>query len=206
MKKLLLSIVGIFVAGAAIAQTYPYVDINQISFVSQASLQSCNDSSAYLGDTIRTRGIVIMDGNLSEVSSGSITGGSRPFIHLTDTANGGAQFAFSAINVMGVDAGTSNPNNNIENALAGDIIDITCIVSEFAGGIQLQPLSSTSVTIAGVSNAPAPVVVPVGDLQDNQRVNQLTTGEQWEGAYIEIQNVTVTGVSTFIILKKNEQK
>ena len=197
MKKLLLSIIGFFVAGAAFAQTYPYVDINQISFVSQASLQSCNDSSAYLGDTIRTRGIVIMDGNLSEVASGSITGGSRPFIHLTDTANGGAQFAFSAINVMGVDAGTSNPNNNIENALAGDIIDITCIVSEFAGGIQLQPLSSTSVTIVGVGSAPAPVVVPVGDLQDNQRVNQLTTGEQWEGAYIEIQNVTVTGVSTF---------
>ena len=197
MKKLLLSIVGIFAAGAAFAQTYPYVDINQISFVSQANLQNCNDSSAYLGDTIRTRGVVIMDGSLSEVASGSITGGSRPFIHLTDTANGGVQFPFSAINLMGVNAGTSNPNNNIENALAGDILDVVCIVSEFAGGIQLQPLSSTSVTIAGVGSAPAPVVVPVGDLQDNQRVNQLTTGEQWEGSYIEIQNVTVTGVSTF---------
>ena len=197
MKKLLLSIVGIFAAGAMFAQTYPYVDINQISFVSQANLQNCNDSSAYLGDTIRTRGVVIMDGNLSEVASGSITGGSRPFIHLTDTANGGAQFPFSAINLMGVDAGTSNPNANIINALAGDILDVVCIVSEFAGGIQLQPLSSTSVSVVGVANAPAPVVVPVGDLQNNQRVNLLTTGEQWEGSYIEIQNVTVTGVSTF---------
>ena len=73
MKKLLLSIVGIFAAGAMFAQTYPYVDINQISFVSQANLQNCNDSSAYFGDTIRTRGVVIMDGNLSEVASGSIT-------------------------------------------------------------------------------------------------------------------------------------
>ncbi len=197
MKKLLLSIVGIFAAGAMFAQTYPYVDINQISFVSQANLQNCNDSSAYFGDTIRTRGVVIMDGNLSEVASGSITGGSRPFIHLTDTANGGAQFPFSAINLMGVDAGTSNPNANIINALAGDILDVVCIVSEFAGGIQLQPLSSTSVSVVGVANAPAPVVVPVGDLQNNQRVNLLTTGEQWEGSYIEIQNVTVTGVSTF---------
>lgn len=197
MKKLLLSIVGIFAAGAMFAQTYPYVDINQISFVSQANLQNCNDSSAYLGDTIRTRGVVIMDGNLSEVASGSITGGSRPFIHLADTANGGAQFPFSAINLMGVDAGTSNPNANIINALAGDILDVVCIVSEFAGGIQLQPLSSTSVSVVGVANAPAPVVVPVGDLQNNQRVNLLTTGEQWEGSYIEIQNVTVTGVSTF---------
>ena len=197
MKKLLLSIVGIFAAGAMFAQTYPYVDINQISFVSQANLQNCNDSSAYLGDTIRTRGVVIMDGNLSEVASGSITGGSRPFIHLTDTANGGAQFPFSAINLMGVDAGTSNPNANIINALAGDILDVVCIVSEFAGGIQLQPLSSTSVSVVGVANPPAPVVVPVGDLQNSQRENQLTTGEQWEGSYIEIQNVTVTGVSTF---------
>ena len=197
MKKLLLSIVGIFAAGAMFAQTYPYVDINQISFVSQANLQNCNDSSAYLGDTIRTRGVVIMDGNLSEVASGSITGGSRPFIHLTDTANGGAQFPFSAINLMGVDAGTSNPNANIINALAGDILDVVCIVSEFAGGIQLQPLSSTSVSVVGVANPPAPVVVPVGDLQNSQRENQLTTGEQWEGSYIEIQNVTVTGCTTF---------
>lgn len=197
MKKLLLSIVGIFAAGTMFAQTYPYVDINQISFVSQANLQNCNDSSAYLGDTIRTRGVVIMDGNLSEVASSSVTGGSRPFIHLTDTANGGAQFPFSAINLMGVDAGTSNPNANIINALAGDILDVVCIVSEFAGGIQLQPLSSTSVSVVGVANPPAPVVVPVGDLQNSQRVNLLTTGEQWEGSYIEIQNVTVTGVSTF---------
>ena len=138
-----------------------------------------------------------MDGNLSEVGSGSITGGSRPFIHITDTANGGVQGPFSAINIMGVDAGTSNPNTNIENALAGDILDIVCIVSEFAGGIQLQPLNSTSVSVVGAATAPTPVVVPVGDLQNNQRVNLLTTGEQWEGAYIEIQNVTVTGVSTF---------
>jgi predicted extracellular nuclease len=197
MKKLLLSFVVLFAAGAAFAQNYPYVDVNQISFVSQANLQNCNDSSLYLGDTVRTRGVVIMDGNLSEVASSSITGGSRPFIHITDTANSGTQFPFSAINIMGVDAGSSNPNANIINALAGDIIDITCIVSEFAGGIQLQPLSSTSVTIVGFGVAPAPVIVPVGDLQNNQRVNQLTTGEQWEGAYIEIQNVTVTGVSTF---------
>lgn len=196
MKKLLLSIVGIFVAGAAIAQ-YTYVDVNQISFVSQANLQACNDSSAYLGDTIVTRGVVITDGNLSEVSSSSVTGGSRPFIHIADTSNSGAQGPFNSINIMGVDAGTSNPNANIVNALAGDIIEITCIVSEFAGGIQLQPINSTSVTVVGVTGAPTSIVVPVSDLQDNQRVNQLATGEQWEGAYVEIQNVTVTGVSTF---------
>ncbi|MBL4708790.1 MAG: T9SS type A sorting domain-containing protein [Flavobacteriales bacterium] len=196
MKKLLLSFVGLFVAGVAFAQ-YTYVDINQISFVSQADLQSCNDSSAYLGDTVITRGIVITDGNLSEVSSSSVTGGSRPFIAIADTANGGAQGAFSSITVMGVNAGTSNPNNGIENALAGDIIEMTCIVSEFAGGIQLQPLSSTSVSIVGVGTPPASVVVPVSDLQDNMRVNKLATGEQWEGAYVEIQNVTVTGVSVF---------
>lgn len=196
MKKLLLSIVGIFVAGIAFAQ-YAYVDVNQIGFVSQANLQNCNDSSAYLGDTIVTRGVVITDGNLSEVASSSVTGGSRPFIAITDTANGGAQGPFSSITVMGVDAGTSNPNSNIENALAGDILEITCIVSEFAGGIQLQPLNSTSVTVVGFTSPPAPVVVPVADLQDNMRINKLTTGEQWEGSYIEIQNVTVTGVSVF---------
>lgn len=198
MKKLLLSALGLFAVITVSAQ-FPYVDIEQIRFVSQVDLQNCNDSSLYLGDTITTRGVVIMDGNLSEVSSSSVTGGSRPFIHLVDTAylNGVSSGPFGAINVMGVVAGTSNPNAAIENALAGDVLELDVVVNEFNGGVQLQPISAAAVSIVGIDFPPAPTVVPVSDLQDNMRINQLTTGEQWEGAYVEIQNVTVTNVSVF---------
>lgn len=195
MKKLLLSVIGIFAVGFLSAQVYPYVDINQISFVSQTDLQNCNDSSAYLGDTVVTRGIVVTDGNLSEVASSSIQGGSRPFISLVDTSANGAPGAFKGAVVMG--AFNNIPNSNIENALAGDIIEITCVVAEFGGLVQLQPISSNAVSFVGVTNAPSFTTVPVSDLQDNQRINKLATGEQWEGSYVEIQNVTVTSVSIF---------
>ena len=44
MKKVLLSVFGMFAATLLSAQTYPYVDVNQISFVSAANLANCNDS------------------------------------------------------------------------------------------------------------------------------------------------------------------
>lgn len=198
MKKILFSLMTLLGVASLSAQTYPYVDINQIQYASPAQLQNCNDSSAYAGDTIVTRGIVVIDGNLSEVASGSITGGSRPFISLVDTANGGTPGPFKGIVVMGVNWDTGNtPNSDIENALAGDIIEMTCVVGEFAGALQLQPLNNNSVNLVGFTAAPTFVTIPVSDIQDQNRQNVLTTGEQWDGSYVELQNVTVTSVSVF---------
>jgi hypothetical protein len=198
MKKTLLSIFGLLMVTLLSAQ-YQNVSITQINASSAMDLQNCVDTSAYLGDTITTMGIVVIDGNLSEVSSSSITGGSRPFISLVDTANNGAPGAFKGIVVMGVNAGgtPNTPNSNIENALAGDTILITGVVGEFAGALQLQPLDANSVTTLGFTTAPTYATVPVADLQDATRQNVLTTGEQWDGSYVEIQNVTVTSVSVF---------
>lgn len=197
MKKVLLSIISCLTFGFGYAQTYPYVDINQISFVSPTDLANCNDSSAYLGDTVRTRAIVITDGSLSEVASSSITGGSRPFISVIDTAyDGVAPQGFQSAVVMGAFGNT--PVTDIENAIAGDILDMTVLVAEFNGLVQLTPISATSVSLVGVApSIPTFVTINAGDIQDNQRRNILTTGEQWEGAYVELQNVTVTSVSVF---------
>jgi hypothetical protein len=201
MRKLLLSVLGMLAAAGLSAQVYPYVDINQISFVSQQDLQNCNDSSLYLGDTVVTRGIVVTSGNLSEVSSGSVQGGSRPFIALVDTAyDGVAPAPFQGVTVMGAyDSGGGNlvPNADIESSLAGDIIELTCIVTEYAGLVQLQPVDANAVTFVGSTTAPTFKTIQAGDIQDNQRQNILPTGEQWEGAYVELQNVTVTSVSIF---------
>ena len=193
MKKILLSIVTIAIGSLAYAQTP--VSLFDISFVSPTDLAACNDSSQYLGDTVTTRGIVVVPGNLSEVASGSVTGGSRPFIFLVDTAANGTPGAFKGIEVMG--AAGNTPVAAIENAQAGDILEITGIVGSFENSLQLTPLSSSAVTLIGATSAPTFTTIPVGDLNDANRVNILTTGEQWEGAFVEFQNVTVTAVNFF---------
>ncbi len=193
MKKILLSIVTIALGGLAYAQTA--VSLYDISYVSPTDLAACNDSSQYLGDTVTTRGIVVVPGNLSEVASGSVTGGSRPFIFLVDTAANGAPGAFKGLEVMG--AAGNTPVAAIENAQAGDILEITGIVGSFDGSLQLSPLNSSSVTLISATSVPTFTTISIGDLNDANRVNKLTTGEQWEGAFVEFQNVTVTAVNFF---------
>ena len=63
-QKILLSIVTIALGGLAYAQTP--ASIYDISFVSPTDLAACSDTSQYLNDTVTTRGIVVVPGNLSE--------------------------------------------------------------------------------------------------------------------------------------------
>ncbi|WP_170266376.1 T9SS type A sorting domain-containing protein [Phaeocystidibacter luteus] len=199
MRRALLLCMMIFAGFAAQAQ-YPYVDINQIQFVSQTDLANCNDTSAYFGDTITTRGVVVTPGNVSEVASGSVQGGHRPFLFIADTANGGSTTPFGGIEVMGAyqnAQGNLLPLPNIETALPGDIIEFTGVVNAFNNGTQLEPIDGNSFTILGSTTAPSSAIVPLADLNDNNRVNIPTTGEQWENTYITLQNVTVTEVIYF---------
>ena len=195
MKKILLSLVAMAAGTWAMAQTP--VSIYDISYVSPADLAACIDTNQYLGDTVITRGYVVTPGNLSEVASSSVTGGSRPFIYLLDTASAnGAAGSFLGIEVMGAVGNTPAPA--IEGAQSGDLIEITGIVSQYQGGLQLTPLTSSSVTLITPSAiTPTAALISIGDLNDQSRVNKLTTGEQWEGSFVEFQNVTVTAVSFF---------
>ncbi|MEL0025870.1 MAG: hypothetical protein VW775_02265, partial [Schleiferiaceae bacterium] len=97
--RLLLLAMTVFGLGAA-AQTVPYVSITNINNVSATDLAACNDTSAYLGQTIRTRGVVVTPGWATEVASGSVTGGLRPFIFIQDTAVGGQSSPWAGIEVM----------------------------------------------------------------------------------------------------------
>lgn len=179
---------------------YTYADISQIQYVSPADLANCNDTSAYFGDTVRTRGVVVTPGNVSEVASGSVQGGHRPFIFIADTANGGDNGPFKGIEVMGAyrnAQGNLLPLPNIETTLPGDIIEFIGVVNAFNNGTQLEPIDGNSFTILGSTSAPASAVVSLGDLNDQNRVNIPTTGEQWENSFVELQNVTVTDVIYF---------
>ena len=83
MKKHLLTLLLAVFASTAFGQSY--VSISAINDVSPSDLATCNDTSAYLGQTIITRGVVVTPGWASEVASGSVTGGQRPFIFIQDT-------------------------------------------------------------------------------------------------------------------------
>jgi hypothetical protein len=200
MKKQLLFLAMLCIGFGMNAQTIPYVSITDVNFVSPTDLSACNDTSAYLGDTIKTRGIVVIDGNLSEVASGSVTGGARPFIHIVDTAGGGATTAFSTIELMGV---YTDANGGLQvpatftQVVAGDLVEVTGIVGEFNGSGQLSLLDANSFSVLGTGSPTTPPILQVGDFNDPNRVNDLTTGEQWEGAFVKLTNVTVTEVIFF---------
>lgn len=200
MKRVLL-LASMLVGGlAAQAQTYTYADINQINYVSPTDLANCNDTSAYFGDTVRTYGVVVTPGNVSEVASGSVQGGNRPFLFIADTANGGNSGPWKGIEVMGAyenAQGNLLPLPNIETALPGDIIEFIGVVNAYNNGTQLEPINGNSFTIVGSTTAPTYATVPLADLNDQNQVNIPTTGEQWENSFVELQNVTVTSVIYF---------
>ncbi|MCT4624432.1 MAG: T9SS type A sorting domain-containing protein [Schleiferiaceae bacterium] len=199
MKKQLL-ILAMFITSIAVYGQVPYVSIHDINFVSASDLSACNDTSSYDGDTVRTRGIVIIDGNLSEVPSSSVQGGARPFIHIVDTAGGGANTSWTSLEVMGVyqDAsGALQVPPTFTQVVSGDLVEITGIVSAYNNGNQISLLDANSFSVLGSATPPTPVSKTVGDFNDPNRVNDLTTGEQWEGSFVKLQNVTVTEVIFF---------
>jgi len=200
MKKVLFLLVALVTGSTAWGQAAPFQRISQIQYVSPTMLANCQDSTPFNNQIVRTRGIVVTPGNASEVASGSVQGGSRPFFFIVDTATNGAAGPFKGMEIMGAYRNAQNqlvPLPNVELLIPGDLIEFTGKVTEFNRGTQMEPNSVNSLVILGSRPAPASVTVPLGQLNDAMRVNIPTTGEQWENAFVEFQNVTVTEVLPF---------
>ena len=178
-----------------------YVSISDINYVSPADLASCSDTSSFLGQTVITRGVVVTPGNVTEVASGSVTGGLRPFIFIQDTAVGGQSTPFAGIEVMGVyqsSTGSLQVPATFTQALPGDIVEVKGVVGEYNGSNQLSLADANSFSI--VNTITSPVVsdtIAVGDLNDPQFVNNVATGEPYEGSFVTLTDVTVTQVIPF---------
>lgn len=199
MKKQLLVAAGLMAfAGAAQAQ-YPLVRVSDIQTVSAADLANCIDAPARVGDTVRVQGIVITPGGLAQSASGR-----QIWIRDIDS-----QAEFHSIGVRY--GGGNNPTTptDLLNVVAGDTLEITAVVQEYNGTsatnptndgeTQLVPLTDGVRNIGdGTGAAPtANLLANIGILNDAQRLNNLPTGEGWEGAFIEVQNVTVVSVNLF---------
>ena len=183
------------------ANAQNYVSISDINYVSPSDLATCNDTSAYLGQTVITRGVVVTPGNVTEVASGSVTGGLRPFIFIQDTAVGGQSTPFAGIEVMGVyqsSTGSLQVPATFTQALPGDIVEVKGVVGEYNGSNQLSLADANSFSIVNtITSLVVSDTITVGDLNDPQFVNNVATGEPYEGSFVTLTDVTVTQVIPF---------
>ena len=180
MKKQLLSLaLGLITVLFATAQTT--VSISEIQFMSPSDLASCTDLSAYDGQEVRTIGVVMHDGGLTELSSSSVTGGYRPGVHLLDTGVQGAMGNFAGVQIHGVYAAqSSQPVTALDNLVAGMIVEVVGTVGNYSGETQVFPKDNSSVTVLGTTSVPQADTISLGLLNDNSRSNIYATGEEWE--------------------------
>lgn len=199
MKKIVLLLPFLILGTLASFAQYTKVNVRDIQFVDATKLAACNDSSSYVGDTVTVIGVVIHDGGLTELASGSVQGGYRPGVWIADTSEGGRMGDFRGLLVMGVysQGGQTLPVNALDNLVAGMIVEITGRVSRFSGETQIEPLNNSSVTVKGTTTPPQPVLVDLAKLNDNNRINQVATGEEFEGSFIELRDLTVSSVNYF---------
>lgn len=195
MKTGLLSLFAMLLFSVSFAQ-YPVVTIQDIQFVQPAALGNCDDQTVYLGDTVSIRAKVVMDGNKavpSGVDQG--TGLPNPTGHKNvwlQQGNGGEWSGLDVFQLSSISA-----SEDIWNLLAGDSIQIDGVIDDYQGETEIIPLSGSSITLLGQGTSIVPTVISLGDLNDENDLNQLATGERWEGVYVEMHNVTVVDVDNF---------
>jgi PKD repeat protein/DNA/RNA endonuclease YhcR with UshA esterase domain len=190
MKQSILSLFSVLILGSTAFAQYPVVTIEQVQTVTQSALGNCDDQTFYLGDTVIIEAKVVMDGNLAVPS-----GVGNPNGHKNLWLQQGAGGPYKGINVFNL-SGTS-VTEDPHNLIAGDSVRITGLIDDYNGESQLMPLEGSSIEILGQNQSITPVVIDLGDLNDQDRNNKLETGEQWEGSYVEIHNAVVASVDFF---------
>ncbi|MFN3529933.1 MAG: T9SS type A sorting domain-containing protein [Bacteroidia bacterium] len=205
MKKILMLLMAVaFVAAEAQAQTYPLVSIDSIQWVHPDSLANGYTLSRYQGDTVRIRGLVIFNPRNHALS----TSGAWKGTYLVDTA-GYATNNWKGLLVRLPAIGDSSVTNFFNNFQPGNIVECTGVVQEFqdasaiSGETQLD-LIPVATQVVGFAAPPLPKTLQISTFMQfdpfdpavPQKI-QISTGEQYEGMYVEIPNVFVTGVNTF---------
>lgn len=183
MKKLLLFGFSLLMFTGLMAQ-YPVVTIQDIQTVPGATLAMCVDTSTYENDTVTTHGVVVMEGGIANSASGRqiwIQNGTGPFSGITVRFSGG---------------NVPTTPDDILDLEAGDSVKITGVVGRFGNESQLDPLIN-GVELLDVGKTVQRVKISAGDLNDNTQTNILPTGEQWEGSYVTLTDVTVQALSYF---------
>lgn len=189
------------------AQQFPLTPIQEIQgWAGQFQPDACNDgpNPVYLDDTVRIRGVVMVNGGVTISSSNA------RWIWLRDiTATPSTPFGHVTVRFP-----SATSPFDIITAVAGDTIEVVGIVREFQGSgnpvpnngeTQIEPIPN-GVNLLSEDAGPAPVSILLtnlgelnGDLNaNNHPSNNILTGEKFEGNFVEIQNVTVVQVQNDI--------
>lgn len=180
---------------------YPLVNIDSIQWVHPDSLAVGNTLSRFEGDTVRIRGLVIYNPRQHALSTNFKAS------YLVDTAS------LASNNWKGMLVRMLTPDSVatqfFANFIPGNIVECTGVVAEFKGTelnsgetqVDLLPIATQ---VIGFATPPAPKQVPISNFMvfdPNDPVVpqkiQKQTGEQYEGMYVQMNNVFVTGVSIF---------
>jgi hypothetical protein len=170
---------------------YPSTIIN-VQTVSNDSLAIGHDRSPKVGDTVTVTGRVVAPSVVN--ASGNdfrilMRGSTSRTIYIQDTSN----------NIWGgiiVRQGDTVSNTGINNLDSGMKVTLTGIVQEFpdivsSGSTQLNlDILSEIQILPTIKKRPAPVQVNVSDF-DSLGTVKFTSGEKYEGMYVQINNVTV---------------
>jgi Secretion system C-terminal sorting domain len=199
MKKVLLTIV-ISLFTFSVWGQYPLVSLDSIQYISPQDLALGNDLSYKNGDTVQFEGIVTFNPCYYALSSS----GSRigTFIQSDDPGkpwrgmhvlieNGALQGYTGTLEDLNI------ATKFLDNFKIGNKVRATGIVSNFSGYTQMLLLPIQS-TIQSIGSMPKPHITTIDTFMKNDgaggQIMQKLTGEQFEGIYIEFQNVTVVDV------------
>jgi len=192
--------------------------IQGIQFVAQSKLDStvCNDASTLASangtkwpanQVWRVRGVVTIPGT-ANVSSNL----ANPTRQVWMRQIGGGAFSTISFRYNG----NSTPDD-MYNLRPGDTVEVTGTLSEFlsstipnsstGGETQMNPIASNGVRVVASyepgSPKPQATLVNAGLLNNPSGRNQLGTGEQYEGDYVELRNMRVVAVSRYFASNAN---
>ncbi len=205
MRKILF-IVAVFATFCFSTQAQTITPISAIQYISPANLATGNDLSAKNGDTLWIKGVCTFNPcNYSQ--SGASGYPNRLATFLMDTAGG----AWNGIEVMldpaavgmGTDKDSVNALDNyvgfISNFQQGFLVKCQGIVKDFSGNSQFSLIKTPSVLVGPV-NIPSPKVVTIDTFEKLNNTTslqdiQMTSGEKYEGTYVQINNPIITNVN-----------
>lgn len=178
-RSLLFSLM--LIGALAVQAQYPVVTIKDIQEVPLDSLLACNDLSLIEGDTVTLYCRVVTPGGIAQSSGG--------YNIWVQDGSGGPWTGLDVYNL-----GDPPSGDDMLSLVTGDSIRIDGVVISFFNESEIDPISITLLDL-GKEIIPTPVVV--GDFNDANRVNDFTTGEQYEGVYVELYDATVVEVLPF---------
>jgi hypothetical protein len=188
MKKLLLGLFALCAMNSAMAQTD--TTIRGIQFRTPAQLATGADENNFVGQRVRVKGVVLIPGTANVSSSES-----NPNRHVWMRQIGGGPFSTIGFR----QSGNTSPTD-MRDLQVGDTVEVTGTCQEFSGESQMGLITNVRVTSLYEPGSPKPratQVASIGEFNNATRQNNIATGEQYEGDYVEVRNARVIAVDRF---------